>query len=102
MPNGATGADHRRISFKGALQVIGETRIGFGKAGGGPRLLEVEKANLVERIAERIVPQRPDRNEPRKKKRRPKSYGWLKKPRHEDFEHFANPEPPRKILDETL
>lgn len=95
------GVNHRRISFKGTLQVIEETRIGFEKAIGGARRLEAEKDNLLERIAERIVPHRPGRNEPRKKKRRPKSYGWLKKPRHEYFEHFTNPEPPRKILDET-
>lgn len=98
----ATGVNHRRISFKGTLQVIEETRTGFENAGGRVRQLEAEKDNLLARIAERIVPHRPGRNEPRKKKRRPKSYGWLQKPRHEYFEHFFNPDPPRKILDETL
>ena len=92
----AAGVDHCRISFKGTLQVIEETRVGFERTGGARRL-EAEKDNLLERI----VSHRPGRNEPRKKQRRPKSYGWLKKPRHEYFEHFSNPEPPRKILDET-
>jgi hypothetical protein len=94
------GVTHRRISFKGTLQVIEETRIGFETNSNHPRLLEAEKDNLLERIAERIIPYRPGRNEPRKKKRRPKSYGWLQKPRHDFFEHFTNPDPPRKILDE--
>ncbi|MFT5406422.1 MAG: hypothetical protein ACI9DF_005283, partial [Verrucomicrobiales bacterium] len=55
----------------------------------------------LRRIAERVVIERPGRNEPRKKKRRPKSYGWLQKPRHSYFEHFQDENPPRKILDEA-
>ncbi|MFT4640277.1 MAG: hypothetical protein ACI8T1_003604 [Verrucomicrobiales bacterium] len=55
----------------------------------------------LRRIAERVLIERPGRNEPRKKKRRPKSYGWLQKPRHSYFEHFRDA-PPRKILDEAV
>jgi hypothetical protein len=96
----AHGVNHRRISTKGALQVMEESRFCFEKAAGKPRLLGAEKDQLLSHIAEREVPCRPGRNEPRKKKRRPKSYGWLQKPRHQYFEHFTDPEPPGKILDE--
>ncbi len=95
------GVNHRRISFKGTLQVLEETRIGFEKVTPRACGISIEKDNLLARISERIVPHRPGRNEPRKKKLRPKSYGWLQKPRHKYFEHFKNPMPPRKILDET-
>ena len=95
------GVNHRRISFKGVLQVLEECRSGFGKVVGKPRLLERERDNLWLRIAERIVDERPGRNEPRKKKRRPKSYGWLQKPRHSYFEYFRNENPPSKILDQA-
>jgi hypothetical protein len=95
------GVNHRRISFKGVLQVLEECRCGFGEVAGKPRLLENERDNLWLRIAERIVEERPGRSEPRKKKRRPKSYGWLQKPRHSYFEHFRNENPPSKILDDV-
>ena len=97
----AYGVSHRRISFKGVIQVLEGCRGGFAKVSGKPRLEATEKENLLLRIAERVVIERPGRNEPRKKKRRPKSYGWLQKPRHAYFEHFRNENPPRKILDEA-
>ena len=81
----ACGVSHRRISFKGVIQVMEESRIGFEKASGKTRQEAKEKDNLLRRIAERVVIERPGRNEPRKKKRRPKSYGWLQKPRHSYF-----------------
>jgi hypothetical protein len=92
---------HRRIGFKGVLQVLDACRSGFERVADKPLLLSREKDNLLTRIAERTVPERPGRNEPRKKKRRPKSYGWLQRPRHSYFEHFRNDEPPVKILDEV-
>jgi hypothetical protein len=95
------GVNHRRISFKGVLQVLEECRSGFGAVAQKPRLLERERDNLWLRIVERIVEERPGRNEPRKKKRRPKSYGWLQKPRHSYFEYFRNENPPSKILDQA-
>jgi len=36
---------------------------------------------LLATLASELVPERPGRIEPRLKKRRPKSYGWLQKPR---------------------
>ena len=90
---------HRRIGFKAVLQVLDASRSGFDTAADRPRLLARESDNLLERIAERAVAERPGRNEPRKKKRRPKSYGWLQRPRHSYFEHFRDDDPPLKILD---
>lgn len=97
----AHGVSHRRVSFKGVIQVLEECRGGFEKASGKPRLEAAQRDNLLWRIAERTLLERPGRNEPRKKKRRPKSYGWLQKPRHSYFEYFRNENPPSKILDET-
>ena len=94
------GVSHRRIGFKGVLQVLDKFRVGFQKYANQPRKLREEKSNLLLRIAERLVPYRPGRNEPRKKKRRPKSYGWLQKPRHEYFEHFRSEIVPMQILEQ--
>jgi hypothetical protein len=95
------GCSHRRIGFKAVLQVLDASRPAFGAAAERPRLLVRERDNLLERIAERATPERPGRNEPRKKKRRPKSYGWLQRPRHSYFEHFRDDQPLLKILDEA-
>lgn len=92
---------HRNISFKGVLQVLDASRAGFQRVADKPRCLAAEKDNLLRRIAERTLVDRPGRNEPRKKKRRPKSYGWLQRPRHAYFEHFRNDDPPARILDEA-
>jgi hypothetical protein len=66
-----------------------------------PRRYQEERIHLNERIGERIIPDRPGRNEPRKKKRRPKIYGWMQKPRHAYFEHYRNPDPASKVLDKV-
>jgi len=94
------GKSPRRISFKGVIQVLEENRHGFRDVAGKPRRTTLLKENLFRRIAERIIPDRPGRHEPRKKKRRPKSYGWLQQPRHSYFTHYRNPDPPMKILDQ--
>ena len=94
------GVNHRRLSFKGTIQVVEEFRAGFRNLAGRPRLRLLESDNLLRRIAERYVTERPGRNEPRRVKRRPKCTRWLQKPRHEYFEHFRSDNPPLKILDE--
>jgi hypothetical protein len=96
----AEGCSHRRIGFKSVLQVLDACRESFQAIAGKPRLLKKEKEGLLERIAERAEAERPGRNEPRKKKRRPKSYGWLQRPRHSYFEHFRDDQPPYRILDQ--
>lgn len=93
------GVNHRRLSFKGALQVMEESRANFRTVVGHPRLRMREVARLWERIAERYVEERPGRNEPRRVKRRPKCTRWLQKPRHSYFEYFRSDNPPLKILD---
>ncbi|CAH1387920.1 hypothetical protein NTGM5_730001 [Candidatus Nitrotoga sp. M5] len=73
----------RRISFKGSVQALrqwephlNQTKISHQEQ---RRLIQL----LYESIADYIVPERPDRSEPRAVKRRPKPYQLLTAPRHE-------------------
>ncbi len=95
------GVNHRRLSFKGVLQVLEESRTEFRMMANRPKLREREVGNLWERIAERYVEERPGRSEPRRVKRRPKCTRWLQKPRHSYFEHFRSDDAPLKILDQV-
>lgn len=71
--------DPMRLSFKGAMQHI-RVFAPFLAARSAP--VRAELLNLLlSLLAQEVVPERPDRVEPRRKKRRPKSYGWLQKPR---------------------
>jgi hypothetical protein len=73
----------RRISFKGTLDTLRHFADVIHAAHGKPRkqaaLLEI----MLHLIAKDQLPQRLGRNEPRAKKRRPKNYHLLTKPRHE-------------------
>ncbi|MDF1816570.1 MAG: IS4 family transposase [Verrucomicrobiales bacterium] len=93
------GVNHRRVSFKGTIQILEEARINFINIADKPRLRAGAKEALLGEIAEQIMADRPGRNEPRKKKRRPKPYGWISKPRHQYFSSFTNEDHPSKILD---
>lgn len=93
------GQNPRRLSFKGSLQVLLTSVTGFTGVWKKPGIRRRERANLLWKFAERIIPDRPGRNEPRKLKRRPKSYGWLQEPRHDYAEHFRTDNVPMKILD---
>jgi len=93
------GVNHRRISFKATIQVLEESKVNFVDIACHPRLLKNQRQALLSEIADHVVKARPGRNEPRKKKLRPKPYGWLQKPRHHYFEHFTDENPPAKILD---
>jgi hypothetical protein len=93
------GVNHRRLSFRGTQQVIHACRESFAGLGIKPRLRRLRGTEMWRRIAERIVIERPGRNEPRRVKRRPKCTRWLQKPRHQYFEHFRSDDPPAKILD---
>jgi len=78
------GIEPRTISFKGAVQTLeafqpvialqGERNTAFRK---------VLYEHLLDAIAIHRVADRPDRIEPRLRKRRPKHYGFLRKPRPE-------------------
>jgi hypothetical protein len=67
----------RQLSFKGTVQYVRSTRAS------GPAHTSTAKAGspLLRLVAQQIVPYRPDRVEPRVRKRRPKSYPLMTKPR---------------------
>ena len=94
------GVNHRRISFKGTMQILEEARVNFVNIADKPRLRAEAKNGLLAEIADQIVKERPGRSEPRHKKRRFKPYGWIQKPRHSYFSHFVYDDSPEKILDE--
>jgi hypothetical protein len=71
--------DPTQLSFKGALQHI-RAFAPFLAATSAHARADLF-ALLLSLLANELVPRRPDRVEPRLKKRRPKSYGWLQKPR---------------------
>ena len=74
----------RSISFKGVIQTLNafQPLIAFlGERDAPFRMYLYEQ--VLDAIATRQVADRPDRIEPRRKKRRPKPYDRLMKPRHE-------------------
>jgi hypothetical protein len=78
------GVEPRSISFKGAVQTLEAFQPVIALLGEDDedfRTLLYEQ--LLEAIASHRVADRPDRYEPRLRKRRPKHYGFLRKPRAE-------------------
>ncbi len=75
--------DVRKVSFKGSLQAIRSWSPQFHHE----MLSIAEKSKLLDDLYEAVtgllLRQRPGRSEPRCKKRRPKAYQLLTKPRHE-------------------
>ena len=78
------GVEPRSISFKGALQTLEAFQPVIALRGERD---DAVRRNLYERVLEAVashrVGDRPDRFEPRRRKRRPKPYDRLMKPRHE-------------------
>jgi Transposase DDE domain len=74
----------RSISFAGALQTLAafQPLLEFGAAGGAADRLRLCR-DLLAAVATHRVADRPDRYEPRVKKRRRNHYGWLTRPRAE-------------------
>jgi hypothetical protein len=72
-----------RLSFKGSVDTLRQWADTLNAASGKPR----EQARLFNQIlqilAEDVVPHRPDRAEPRVRKRRPKNYRLMTRPRHQ-------------------
>ncbi len=73
------GVSPLRVSLQGTRQHLGNFISKLADAG-------VKKRQrlyliLLEAIAHKLVPERPNRYEPRVKKRRPKAYGWMQQPR---------------------
>lgn len=71
-----------RISFKGAADLLRQWLPQAAACHEQPRKLARWHEELLEAIASVLNPLRPGRQEPRAKKRRPKSYQLLTKPRH--------------------
>jgi hypothetical protein len=74
----------RSISFKGAAQTLEAFQpVLASRAGQDPAADEAPYRHLLGAVASHRVGDRPDRFEPRRRKRRPKPYDRLMKPRHE-------------------
>ncbi len=75
--------DLRRISFKGTLDTLRHWSQAVDCCHGKPRKQSHLIDEMLSVIASDLVPERPGRVEPRAKKRRPKNYHLLTKPRRE-------------------
>jgi hypothetical protein len=89
--------DLARVSFKGTLDTLRHFANASCGAEDKPRTVSALVDELLRAIARDLVPLRPERNEPRVKKRRPKNYRLLTKPRHQ-----MGPLPHRKSGVENL
>ena len=73
--------DLTRISFKGTVDTLRQWSASLEAARGMPRKQKALLDSMFEIIAKDLVPHRPGREEPRAKKRRPKNYQLLTRPR---------------------
>ena len=71
-----------RISFKGSLDTLRHWSAAIAAAGETPRKQDLLIAQMLSALARDLVPERPERSEPRAKKRRSKNYQLLTRPRH--------------------
>lgn len=74
-------AQVERISFKGAVDTIRQYNIVLAQAPTNKKRRQLV-ALMLSDLARDLVPERPDRREPRAVKRRPKPFALLNKPRH--------------------
>lgn len=84
--------DLGRVSFKGALDTLRQFANSVSGAENKPRTVSALVDEMLLAIARDLVPLRPDRVEPRVRKRRPKNYRLMTKPRKE-----MGPLPHRKV-----
>ena len=75
--------DLNRLSFKGCLDTVRQFANATTGAEDKPRTISAIIDEMLLAIARDLNPHRPGRSEPRVKKRRPKNYRLLTKPRHE-------------------
>jgi hypothetical protein len=80
-------ADLERISFKGTLDALRQYSTAIARAP-SRKMREALWDDLLLNLLRDLVPDRPDRLEPRCLKRRPKNFGWLTKPRRRFQESF--------------
>ncbi len=74
------GVALERLSFKGTVDTL---RQWAPLMVPGMFVFKRAREELLRIIAADQVPDRPERSEPRVRKRRPKPYQWLTKPRHQ-------------------
>jgi hypothetical protein len=85
------GIEPRSISFKGAIQTLEAFQPLLALQGElDPAGCQEIYQQLLDAIATHRVADRPDRVEPRLRKRRPKHYGFLRKPRREVKRKMVN------------
>ena len=85
------GIDPRSISFKGAIQTLAAFQPVIALQGEADAALRRHLyQQLLDAIASHRVADRPDRYEPRLRKRRPKHYGFLRKPRQQTKRAMRN------------
>jgi hypothetical protein len=72
-----------RLSFKGSVDTLRQWSDTLNAASGKPREQARLFNQLLQILAEDIVPHRPDRAEPRVRKRRPKAYPLMTHPRRD-------------------
>jgi hypothetical protein len=77
------GVEPRTISFKGAIQTLEAFQPVIAIQGNSTALRMNIYRQLLDAVATHRVADRPDRFEPRLRKRRPKHYAFLRKPRYE-------------------
>ncbi len=75
--------DLHRLSFKGCLDTVRQFANALHGAENKPRTVSSMVDEMLLAIARDLLPHRPNRSEPRVRKRRPKNYRLLTKPRHE-------------------
>jgi hypothetical protein len=90
-----------RLSFKGSLDTLREWADVLHATRDQPRKQAALRRAMLALIARDTVPDRPGRSEPRAKKRRPKNYHLLTKPRHQ-MRVPAHRNRPRKSSQNTL
>ena len=85
------GIEPRTISFKGTLQTLEAFQPVISLQGErNSALRQILYHSLLDAIAKHRVADRPDRYEPRLRKRRPKHYGYLRKPRPDTKRDMRN------------
>ena len=85
------GTEPRSISFKGAIQTLEAFQPVIAMLGEqDPAICRPVYQQLLDAIATHRVADRPDRFEPRLRKRRFKHHGFLRKPRNETKREMAH------------
>jgi hypothetical protein len=85
------GTEPPSVSFKGAVQTLQAFQPVIATLGEeGPAILGQADREVLDAVAAHRGADRPDRYEPRLRKRRPKHYAFLRQPRHEVKRQMLN------------